>query len=118
MDTKDLSTQTVEKLLKVCEYSHDGDFAVYEEKGCKCTLCKCGDSFFIRREFKERRDYKEISSYFEDIPIDVADLDMGKKSFSAKYCNGKDDNDWILVYNIHKDADKDTGPAINTLIKK
>lgn len=101
-----------ERLFEICSYCHDGDYSVYEEKSCRCALYRQGESFFIRREFRERWDYKEISAYTEDIPVDPADLSMRLKPLSAKYCNGQKDNEWIAQYRIHRDADRDTGPTV------
>lgn len=106
-----------ERLLTVCMYSHDGDFSVYEEKSCQCTLFRRNGSYFIRRSFSECWDYKEISAYSEDIPVDPADLALSEKRFSAKYCHGYDDNPWISTYGIHKDAEKDTGPSIREILE-
>lgn len=105
-----------ELLFEICDYCHDGDYSVTEEKSCRCKLYRQGDSYFIRREFQERWDYKVVSAYTEDIPVETQDLHLSLKSLSAKYCNGYKDNEWIRVYNIHSDADKDTGPTVRQRI--
>lgn len=112
-----MNGSTEEKLFVICNYSHDGDFAVFEEKCCECTLYRRGDNYFIRRSFKESWDYEVVRSFYEDIPVNPEDFDKGQKSFSAKYCNGQADNNWISTYNIHKDADKDTGVTIREMLE-
>lgn len=113
-----MDTKTEKRLFEICSYCHDGDFAVFEEKACNCVLFKQGESYFIRRTFSEKWDHKEVRCVTEDIPVKDEDLDLGIKKLSAIYCNGKEDNEWINTYNIHRDADQPADTTVREMIEK
>lgn len=106
------------KLCQICEYSHDYDGSVYEEKSCWCVLYQKGDDFFLRRHFAERWDYRKVSEFTEDIPIRSEDLQMGVKKLAAVYCHGREDNPWIETYRIHRDEDAPNQQTVLELIAK
>ncbi len=97
----DKGMKNEEFLIEICNYCHDGDFAVSEEKSCCCRLFKSAEGYFIKREFTERWDYKVVSEHTETLPVDCEDFNMDIYEFRAKYCKGHKDNEWISVYNIH-----------------
>ena len=95
-----------EMILKLCEYSHDYDGAVTQEQSCRCHLYRKGEGFFVKRRYVEKWDSDVIRDYTEDIPVQPEDLDRGIKKFCRMYCHGREDNEWIDTYQIHRDADE------------
>lgn len=106
------------KLFQICEYSHDYDGAVYEEKRCWCALYQKGNDFFIRRHFTEAWDYETKIKFTEDIPIQRDDLHRGLKKLSAMYCHGHEDNPWITTYQIHRDEDDPNQKTVLQMISE
>lgn len=117
MSTND-AAQNEEFLLALCDYSHDYDGAVYEEKTCYCGLYRCGDTYFVRRSFRETHDDRVVARRTEDIPVKPEDLDLSRAKFSAVYCHGVKDNHWISVYRVHRDADVPAEHTVRDLIQK
>lgn len=118
MAETDKTLNNEEMLIEVCNYCHDGDFAVFEEKACRCRLFKDGENYFIKREFSERWDRKVVSEHTETLPVDCEDFDMDIYEFRAKYCHGVEDNEWISVYNIHRKTQNDESTTINKMLEK
>ncbi len=99
----DKNIENEEMLLEICSFSHDGDYAVFEEKSCVCKLFKCGQKYFITREYEERWDYETVDTNTEKVYVNSDDFNMDFCEFCQKYCSGRLDNKWISdVFHVRR----------------